>query len=65
MEFAVVRNNVYKLCVDYITKLGHPAPGQPVPDPVDPEDPNESGEYYFGVSVTVVPWVVRVNHIGW
>ena len=65
MEFAVVRNNVYKLCVDYITKLGHPAPGQPDPDPVDPEDPNESGEYYFGVSVKVVPWVVRVNHIGW
>lgn len=65
MEFAVVRNNVYKLCVDYITKLGHPTPGEPDPDPVDPEDPNESGEYYFGVSVTVVPWVVRVNHIGW
>ena len=65
MEFAVVRNNVYKLCVDYITKLGHPTPGAPDPDPVDPEDPNESGEYYFGVSVKVVPWVVRVNHIGW
>lgn len=65
MEFAVVRNNVYKLCVDYITKLGHPTPGEPDPDPVDPEDPNESGEYYFGVSVKVVPWVVRVNHIGW
>lgn len=65
MEFAVVRNNVYKLCVDYISKLGHPTPGQPDPDPVDPEDPDESGEYYFGVSVKVVPWVVRVNHIGW
>lgn len=65
MEFAVVRNNVYKLCVDYITKLGHPTPGTPDPDPVDPDDPNESGEYYFGVSVKVVPWVVRVNHIGW
>ena len=60
MEFAVVRNNVYKLCVDYITKLGYPTPGE-----LDPDDPNESGEYYFGVSVTVVPWVVRVNHIGW
>ena len=65
MEFAVVRNNVYKLCVDYINKLGHPTPGTPDPDPVDPEDPNESGEYYFGVTVKVVPWVVRVNHIGW
>ena len=60
MEFAVVRNNVYKLCVDYITKLGYPTPGE-----LDPDDPNESGEYYFGVSVKVVPWVVRVNHIGW
>ena len=65
MEFAVVRNNVYKLCVDYITKLGHPTPGTPDPDPIEPGDPDESGEYYFGVSVKVVPWVVRVNHIGW
>ena len=65
MEFAVVRNNVYKLCVDYINKLGHPVPGNDDPDSVDNDDPDESGDYYFGVSVTVVPWVVRVNHIGW
>ena len=65
MEFAVVRNNVYKLCVDYINKLGHPVPGNDDPDSVDNDDPDESGEYYFGVSVKVVPWVVRVNHIGW
>ena len=65
MEFAVVRNNVYKLCVDYINKLGHPVPGNADPDPVDNDDPDESGEYYFGVTVKVVPWVVRVNHIGW
>ncbi len=64
MEFAVVRNNVYKLCVDYINKLGHPTPGDPDPDPVLPSDPDESGEYYFGVTVKVLPWVVRVNHIG-
>lgn len=66
MEFAVVRNNIYKLCVDYINKLGHPAPTEVVnPDPVQETDPDESSDYYFGVSVTVVPWVVRVNHIGW
>lgn len=65
MEFAVVRNNVYKLCVDGINKFGHPTPGgdDPDPDPTDPEDPDEEGEYYFRVSVKVLPWVVRVNHI--
>ena len=66
MEFAVVRNNVYKLCVDSIKKFGHPDPedDDPVdPDPVDPTDPDEEGEYYFKVTVKVLPWVVRVNHI--
>ncbi len=66
MEFAVVRNNVYKLCVESISKFGHPNPKDdyPVdPDPVDPMDPDESGEYYFMVSAKVLPWVVRVNNI--
>ena len=66
MEFAVVRNNVYKLCVDKIAKYGHPDPTDPDPvdpDPVDPTDPDETGEYYFKVTVKVLPWVVRVNHI--
>ena len=66
MEFAVVRNNVYKLCVDSIKKFGHPDPTDPDPvdpDPVDPNDPDEEGEYYFQVTVKVLPWVVRVNHI--
>ena len=65
MEFAVVRNNVYKLCVDSIEKFGHPTPGgdDPDPDKPDPNDPDEEGEYYFKVSVKVLPWVVRVNHI--
>lgn len=61
MEFAVVRNNVYKLCVDSIKKFGHPDPTDP--DPVDPTDPDETGEYYFKVTAKVLPWVVRVNHI--
>lgn len=70
MEFAVVRNNVYKLCVDGINKFGHPTPPtdpenpeNPDPDPVDPDDPDESVNYYFNVTVKVLPWVVRVNHI--
>lgn len=66
MEFAVVRNNVYKLCVDKINKFGHPdptVPENPDPDPVDPTDPDEEIDYYFTVTVKVLPWVVRVNHI--
>lgn len=66
MEFAVVRNNVYKLCVDGISKFGHPNPEDPTnpdPDPVDPDDPDEEKNYYFNVTVKVLPWVVRVNHI--
>ena len=66
MEFAVVRNNVYKLCVDKIAKFGHPNPNDPDPidpDPENPDDPDESINYYFTVTVKVLPWVVRVNHI--
>lgn len=64
MEFAVVRNNVYKICVDNISKLGHPTPGKdPDPDPENPDDPDESVNYYFNVTAKVLPWVVRVNHI--
>ncbi len=64
MEFAVVRNNVYKLCVDDILRFGHPAsPDDPDPDPELPDEPDEELDYYFTVSVRVLPWVVRVNHI--
>ena len=63
MEFAVVRNNVYKLCVDKISLLGHPTDPGKDPDPVDPGDPDESSDVYFKVSVQVLPWVVRVNSI--
>ena len=63
MEFAVVRNNVYKLAVTNISKLGHPRISENDPDPVDPEDPDESGDVYLKLSVEVLPWVVRVNNI--
>ena len=63
MEFAVVRNNVYKLAVTGIAKLGHPRITGNDPDPVDPDDPNEKGDAYLTVSVEVLPWVVRENNI--
>ena len=63
MEFAVVRNNVYKLCVDKISILGHPTDPGKDPDPVDPNEPDENSDVYFTVSVQVLPWVVRVNSI--
>ena len=70
MEFAVVRNNVYKLAVESISRFGHPTPPtdptnptDPDPDPVDPEDPDESVNYYFNVTVKVLPWTVRINKI--
>lgn len=66
MEFAVVRNNVYKLAVNAINRFGHPDPTNPTdpdPDPVDPDDPDESVNYYFNVTVKVLPWTVRINNI--
>ena len=75
MEFAVVRNNVYKLAVNAINRFGHPTPPTPPtptdpnpdpdpdPDPVKPGDPDESVNYYFNVTVKVLPWTVRINNI--
>ena len=63
MEFAVVRNNVYKLAVTEIKQLGHPRISDNDPDPVDPDDPDEKGDVYLSVSVQVLPWVVRINNI--
>ena len=66
MEFAVVRNNVYKLAVNAINRFGHPDPTNPTdpdPDPVKPDDPDESVNYYFNVTVKVLPWTVRINNI--
>ncbi|MDY6181973.1 MAG: Mfa1 family fimbria major subunit [Candidatus Cryptobacteroides sp.] len=72
MEFAVVRNNVYKLAVNSISRFGHPTPPdpsnpdpdpEPDPDPVKPDDPDESVNYYFNVTVKVLPWTVRINNI--
>lgn len=58
MEFASVRNNIYKLKVDDVMKFG--VPGDTPPDPWTPD---ENPEVYFKVSVTVLDWVVRLNNI--
>lgn len=63
MEYAVVRNNVYKLSVDMIGRLGHPVDPDDDPDPVRPNDPDEKSDLYMSVTFNVIPWVVRVNSV--
>lgn len=63
MEFAVVRNNVYKLSVTAIRALGHPRISENDPDKPTPDTPDEETELYIDVECEVVPWVVRVNNI--
>ena len=63
MEYAVVRNNVYKLAVTNISKFGHPEKGEGDPDDGGSEREDEEEKHYFQVSVKVLPWTVRVNDI--
>ncbi len=63
MEFDVVRNNVYKLSVDKISRPGHPRIPENDPDSPTPETPDESDEIYLDVRVQIVPWAVRLNSI--
>lgn len=63
MEFATVRNNIYKLFVSNIRMFGHPGDTPDDPDPEDPDDPDETEKVYFDVQLQVLPWVVRVNDI--
>ena len=63
MEFATVRNNVYKLAVTRLKTLGHPRIPENDPDEPTPNTPDEKGDSYLTVSVTVKPWVVRFNDI--
>ncbi|MDE5849102.1 MAG: Mfa1 family fimbria major subunit [Muribaculaceae bacterium] len=63
MEFATVRNNVYKLAVTRLKTLGHPRVPDNDPDEPTPDTPDEKGDIYLTVSVTVKPWVVRFNNI--
>lgn len=63
MEFAVVRNNVYKLAVTKINQLGHPTDTSNDPTPPTPHTDDETSEVYMKVEVEVLPWTVRVNEI--
>ena len=58
MEFATVRNNIYKLKVDDVLTIGLPQDTPP-----DPWIPDENPKVYFKVSVKVLDWVVRKNNI--
>ncbi len=62
MEFAIVRNNVYKLTITSIHTLGHPRIPENDPEDPKPDDPDEKSEVYISVSVDVLPWVVRINN---
>lgn len=55
MEFAIVRNNVYKLSVSKVNELGDPTGG------IDPNNPDETSKMYLNVKVSILPWVVRKN----
>lgn len=55
MEFAIVRNNVYKLSVSKVNDLGDPT-GE-----IDPNNPDETSKMYLSVKVSILPWVVRNN----
>ncbi len=63
MEFAVVRNNVYKLAVTKISQLGHPRIIENDPDAPDPNTDDEEADLYITVTCTTLPWVVRTNNI--
>ncbi|MCM1297686.1 MAG: Mfa1 fimbrilin C-terminal domain-containing protein, partial [Muribaculaceae bacterium] len=63
MEFDVVRNNVYKLSVDKINRLGHPRVPDNDPNVPTPDTPDESADIYLDVTLQITPWAVRINSI--
>lgn len=56
MEFAIVRNNIYKLSVTGINRLGHPRISENDPTPITPDTPDEKDSHYLTLSVEVTPW---------
>ena len=56
MEFAIVRNNIYKLSVTGINRLGHPRISENDPAPITPDTPDEKDSHYLTLSVEVTPW---------
>lgn len=54
-RFGVVRNNVYKLTLNSVKKLGEPE----IPNTPDPDDEDN----YLSVQINVAPWFVREQGI--
>lgn len=69
MEFAVVRNNVYKLSISKVNLFGHSNdpqiknPTNADPNPELPQDDIERDNIYMEVTANVLPWTVRTNAI--
>lgn len=63
MEFAVVRNNVYKISVKSIKNIGHPRITINDPDRPTPDTDDEIDDVFISVDVDVLPWVVRINDV--
>lgn len=63
MEFATVRNNVYKISLNTVIRLGHPNTPDDDPDPEDPGTPDEKDSFYCTVLCKVLPWEVRINYV--
>lgn len=61
MEFATVRNNVYKIMINKVISLGHP--GEPEDDPEDPkpDDPDEKDKFWLDIKCEILKWEVRMN----
>ncbi|EJW94799.1 hypothetical protein EVA_17098 [gut metagenome] len=58
MEFAVVRNNYYKMSIKSVKEIGEHKPVNP-----DPTVPDATDKGYLDVKVKVLPWTVRDNKI--
>lgn len=63
MEFAVVRNNIYKLFVKNILRLGDPEDPTNPEHPIEPGEKDESEKISMEVDVKVLNWAVRKNDI--
>ena len=63
MEFAVVRNNVYKIAVTKLSRLGHPRISENDPENPTPDTDDEVNNVYITVETETLPWVVRINNI--
>ena len=63
MEFGTVRNNIYKLAINSVSRFGHTDNPDDDDDPDTPDTPDEDPKTYFKVSCRVLPWMVRINNI--